>query len=147
MSGILPNATIDNLRNFNNLAIDMYGIDCTLYIPNNLTTLEPNDVYTSPDDIAYTEYLNKKVWIEFYPKDVYRLRKSGVFTENEIPITAYFKNTPEVTIKSYIKVPIRYIPNTYTTDEFEVVDVIMIGTYHSEVIRRFKLAPRRAVTS
>lgn len=149
MSGILPIETIRNLRKFNDLAINMYGIACDIYVPNNLTALEPQDAYLDPATITYTEYLNQKVWVEFFPKDLYRLRKAGVFSENELPITAYFKAIPQVTIKSYIKVPIEYIPASMfvdpvtATSEFEIVDVVMVGTIDAEILHRFKLAPRR----
>jgi len=136
MSGIIPDATIDSLRRNNDLAVDIFGIPCTLYIPTNLTTLEPNDAYLNPDDITYTSYSEQKVWIEWFSKDIVKLRKLGLFTENEAPITCYLKNDPEVIVKSYINIPIRYIPDSYDTDDFEIVDVIQVGTYNAEVIRR-----------
>lgn len=143
MSGIIPDATIDSLRRCNDLAVDIYGIPCTVYIPNNLDDLESSDAYTDPDDIVFDTYGEQKVWIEWFAKDIVKLRKLGLFTENEAPITCYLKNSPEVTIKSYITVPVRYIPDTYDTDDFEVVDVIQVGTYNCETIRRYKLAPLR----
>jgi len=123
--------------------VDIYGIDCTLYIPNNLTALEGNDAYTDPDTITYTEYTDQKIWIEWHAKDIIKLRKLGMFTENEAPITGWMKNSPVVTIRSYVVVSIRYVPSQYATDKFEVVDNIMQSTYSSEVLRRFKLAPLR----
>jgi len=142
--GIIPYETIDVIKKFNDLAVDIYGIDCTLYIPNNLTALEPNDAYTDPATITYRTYSDQKVWVEWFAKDIVRLRKLGIFAEGELPIIAYFKNYPEVTIKSYIKVPMRYIPGTFNDNDcFEVVDEIMIGTYNTETIRKFKLAPQR----
>ena len=144
MSGLLPNQTITAFRGFSDLAVDLYGIECTLYVPTNLTALEPNDAYTNTADITYRKYDSQKVWIKWASKDLHRLRKLGVFSENETPIIAYFKNFPEVTIQSYIKVSIEYIPGTFNTDEFEIVDLLMKGTYGSEILKPVKLAPRRA---
>ena len=143
MSGIIPNATMNVFRDFSDLAVGLFGIDCTLYVPNNLTTLESNDAYTSPAAITYQQYAGQKVRITWAEKNVHRLRKLGIFAENETPIIAYFKNFPEVTIQSYIEVPVRYIPDIFDTDLFEIVDVLMKGTYDSEIIRPFKLAPFR----
>lgn len=143
MSDLLPLAAINTLRSFSDLSVKLYGISCTLYIPNNLTTIEPKDLYIAPDDITYIEYLNSKVWIEWYAKDIVKLRKIGLFTENDAPITARFLNTPEVVVGSYFVVDMRYVPDTYKTDKFEVVDVLMTNTYSSELYRRYKVAPFR----
>lgn len=143
MSGLIPDKTVDVLKTFNDLSVDLYGILCTLYIPNNLTSLDGNDMYTTPAEVTYRTYQNQSVWIEWHAKDLERLRKMGIFSEKDAPIVGYFKNFPEVTLRSYIKVPIRYIPGQYDTDEFEIVNVIMKSMYNAEVIRAFKLAPRR----
>jgi len=140
---ILPDQTIDAIRGFNDLGVDIYGVICDLYIPTNLTALEGRDAYQTRAEITYKKYSDQKVWIDWSAKDFDKLRKIGVFTENELPITARFKNTPEVILYSYIKVPIRYIPDTYVVDEFEVVCPIISNSYNAEVLKRFKLAPRR----
>lgn len=144
MSGIIPIRTVDTIRTFSDLAVDLFGITCTLYVPSNLTALEPNDAYTAPTDIVYTKHTQVPVWVEWFAKDIVKLRKLGIFSENELPMTAWFKSEPEVVIQSYIKVESRFIPNKYDTDEFEIVDVILVNTYDSEVYRRYKIAPRRA---
>jgi len=143
VSNQIPVDTINVLRTFNDLAIDQYGIDVNLYVPNNLTAIEGNDMYTCPSDITYTEYLCQRVWIEWFAKDMVKLRKLGLFAENEAPIMAWFKNCPEVIMGSYIVVKPRYIPDRYDTDRFEVVDVILKNTYSGEVYKTFKMAPRR----
>ena len=143
MSGIIPQRLISVLKTFNDFGVQIYGIDCTLYVPTNLTDLEPDDIYTSPSDVTYQTFRNVKVWIEWFVKDLHRLRKLGVFAENEAPIIAKFKNVPEVTINSYIKLESQYIPGSYDTDEFEVVDVLMRNMYDNEIYRYFKLAPLR----
>lgn len=143
MSGILPQRLIDTVKTFNDFGVEVFGIDCTLYVPTNLTPLEPNDIYTKPDDMVFTRIDDVKVWIEWFVKDLHRLRKLGIFSENEAPIVARFKNVPEVIINSYIKIQSQYIPGTFDTDEFEVVDVLMKNMYDNEIYRYFKLAPRR----
>lgn len=143
MSAILPKATTDALRQFNDLAVSLYGIDCTVWIPNNLTTLEPTDMYISPDAIAYTEYKFQRVWFEWQAKDIYKLRKSNAFAESDPPITARFLSTTPVIVNSYITLPIEYANNQYNTLEFECVNLIMEGTYNAEIYDRFKMAPRR----
>ena len=143
MSTLLPKATTDALKQFNDLAVQLYGIDCTVFIPNNLTSLEPTDMYISPDAIAYTEYQFQKVWFEWYAKDIVKLRKSNAFAENDPPITARFPSTLPVIVNSYILLPTEYANNQYNTLEFECVNVIMEGTYSTEIYDRFKMAPRR----
>ena len=144
MSKLIPQQVIEVVKTFNDLAIGLVGIDCTLYIPTNLTVLEPNDMYTPPDDIVYRRWNDQQVWIEWAGKNIQRLRKLGVFTEEEILILARFRNDPEVIMGSYIKVPMRYIPEKYNTDEFDIVDVIINNTYDNEIYRWYKLAARRA---
>jgi len=143
MSNQIPVATIDVFRSFNDLAIDQYGIDVNLYIPNNLNSVESNDAYLCPNQVAYTEYLCQRVWIEWFAKDMVKLRKLGLYAEDEAPILAWFKNCPDIILGSYIVVQPRYIPDRYDTDRFEVVDVILKNTYSGEVFRTFKMAPRR----
>jgi len=143
MSNQIPMGTVDVLRQFNDIAIDQYGIDVNLYIPNNMTAVESNDAYLCPNDITYTEYLCQKVWIEWFAKDMVKLRKLGLFTEGEAPILAWFKNCPEVVLGSYFVINERYIPYRYDTDRFEVVDVILKNAYSGEIYKTFKMAPRR----
>lgn len=143
MSNQIPVGTVNVLRTFNDISIEQYGIEVNLYIPNNLNAVESNDMYLCPSHITYTEYLCQKVWIEWFAKDMVKLRKLGLFAEEEAPIMAWFKNSPEVTIGSYIVVKPRYIPDRYDTDRFEVVDVILKNAYSGEIYKTFKMAPRR----
>ena len=143
MSGIIPNETVNSFRNFNDLAVDIYGIQCDLYVPINVNSQEYRDAYQNPTDFVFKRYPQQKVWIKWAVKDIHQLRKFGVFAEGETPIIAFFKNFPDVTRHSYIKVEVQYIPGSFDVDEFEVVDVLMKGTYGSEILRPYKLAPRR----
>ena len=143
MSGIIPNETVNSFRNFNDLAVDIYGIQCDLYVPLNVTSQEHTDAYQNPTDFVYKKYPQQKVWIKWSVKDIHQLKKFGIFAEGETPIIAFFKNFPEIPLQSYIKVEVNYIPGTFDTDEFQVVDILLKGTYGSEILRPYKLAPRR----
>ena len=143
MSGLIPRRVVDVVRTFNNIGVSLYGIPCDLYVPTNLTALEPDDIYAEPDDITYIHHGCIKVWIEWFVPKLHRLRKLGVFAEAETPIIARFQNMPEVIIQSYIKIESQYIPGKFDTDEFEIVDVLMQNMYDAEVYRYYKLAPRR----
>jgi len=145
MSPLIPQRTIEVVKTFNDLTVGLVGIDCTLYIPTNLTSIESKDMYATVEDVTYIEYQNQKVWIEWAGKNIERLRKLGVFTENDLSILGRFKNEPEVIMGSYIKVPLQYIPGNYDVDEFEVVNVIINNTYNNEIFRWFKMAPKRTV--
>lgn len=143
MSRMIPSETLAVLRDFNDVTIELYGIECDLYIPSNLDTVESLDVYATVDDMTYTEYEDEKVFIEWSPS-ISRLRKLGIFSEGmEIPMIAWFKNSPEVTINSYIKVPVGYIPDDIDTDEFDINDVLIKHMHDAVVVKAYKIAPRR----
>lgn len=146
MSNILPKATLNVFRTFNDLGVKLFGITCTLFVPTNTTTLEPNDLYTAPTDVIYKQYDQIPTWIEWSVSNMHRLRKLGIFAEEETPILARFPNVPEVTLGSYITVETQYIPDSFDTDSFEIVDVLLNGTYTDEVFRWYKLAPMRKKT-
>ena len=142
MSLLIPKQTVDLLRTFNNISIGMFGIKCDLYVANNLTAQESDDIYLSPSNLIFTEYLDQDIWIEWKPDQV-RLRKLGIFNENNLPILAWFSNTVELTLRSYIKVPERYIPNTFDTDYFEISNIMLKNPYDSEIYRCYSLTPLR----
>lgn len=145
MSTLLPKATLDVMRQFNDLGVSLYGINCTLFIPNNLTTLEPTDMYQSPDAVAYTEHRNQKVWFEWHnSKTIAKLRRNNAFVENEPAIVARFTNEPEVLVNSYVVLPVEYSNNQYNTLEFECVNVVLDNLYDVEIYKSFKMQPRRA---
>ena len=144
MSGQLPEELINTFRSFNDVTLEQFGIKCDLYIPTNLTANENTDMYAVPEtQLTYATYLNQDVWIEWYIGKYHRLRKLGIFGENETPVVARFKRNPVVTVNSYIKVESRYIPDTFDIDEFEITDILMSNFYDSEVYRYVKLNPRR----
>jgi hypothetical protein len=140
---LLPERLITGIKNFSDLSVGMYGMQCDLYIPTNLSALATTDIYMAPTDIVFKKYTNHRVWIEWFAKDIQRLRTLGLYTESDAPIKAWFPEIPEVCIKSYIVLDIKYVPEKYDTDRFEIVDVLSRNTYNAEVFRVFKLAPLR----
>lgn len=141
MSRMVPQETINVLRDFNDVSVELYGIDVKLFVPNNSTANESLDAYVTPKDISYTG-IATKVFIEWSP-DARRLRKLGIYMEDETPIIGWFKNIPDVRIGTYIQVPIQYVPGVLNVDEFDVVDIKLKGLYDAEILKAYKLAPRR----
>lgn len=155
MSDMLPQATVNVLRSYTDVSIDVYGMDCTLYIPSNLTNVMQQDVYTKPEDYTFNQY-NTKVWIE-WPTNKRQLAKLGVFTEEEIPIIAHFSNTVkdpfgtatdvDITIGSWFKLTAQYISrDKQATNEFEIVDVLATHMANKLAKRSFKIVARRVKT-
>jgi len=150
MSKMIPQETVDVMRNFVNVSVDIYGIDCELHIPNNLDTVETYDVYQKPSDFVYDTTITTLVWIEWAPNK-HRLRKLGLFVEDEIPMLAWFKYVEglqdvDIKIGSWFKIDPQYVPDQYDTEEFEIVDIIVPGMHDAVITKMFKIAPRRVKT-
>lgn len=146
MSKMIPEETIAVLREFNDISVDIYGINCTLYVPKTeaLNLMEDQGVYgtiSEIDDVGYKAY-NTLVFIEWSP-DTRKLRKLGLYMERDVPIIGWFKNIPEISIESYIKVPLNYAPQKYGTDEFDIVDILIKHMHDADVLHAYRLAPRR----
>lgn len=150
-SNLIPQETIDILRHYVDVSVRNFGIDCELYIPQNLDTVDVHDVYTTPSDLQYVKY-ETQVFINWSPTQRH-LRQLGIYTEDDLPILAYFANYfqnedgsetfVDIPIGSYIKLNLQYVPAQYDTDEFEVVDILIPAMYNAEVIKLYRLAPRR----
>jgi hypothetical protein len=140
MSKLIPQNTVTAIRGFNDTIVDIYGIDCTLYVPSNLDAIDNNTAYQPT--LAYTTYTSQKVFIEWAPENK-RLRKLGIYAEDQTPIIAWFKHSPMVVIKSYITVSLQYVPSSYDTEAFEIVDMLVKQMHDMELVRCVKLAPRR----
>lgn len=161
MSQMIPQATADVLRLFNDISVDIYGIECTVYIPTNLDTTDRNsiysDVYERPQDRVFDEYPSK-VFIEMSPS-IHRLRKLGIYSQDEAPMIAYFSNilttapnsdNPDgisdyvpIIVHSWFSIPVQFIPDGMDTNEFEIVDVLIRGVHDKVVLKAYKIAPRR----
>jgi hypothetical protein len=146
MSKMIPQETVDVMRKFVNVSVDIYGIDCELHIPTNLDTVEQYDVYQKPADFAYQTF-NTLVWIEWAPNK-HRLRKLGLFIEDETPMIAWFKYVEglsdlDIKIGSWFTINPQYIPNDIDAEEFEVVDILVPGMHDAVITKMFKIAARR----
>lgn len=147
MSKMIPQATADVMRKFVTFAVDTYGIDCTLYIPSNLTTIETNDIYVKPSDYTFTSYTTK-VYID-WTGNKYRLRKLGLYVENDLPMVCWFSYVAlrDITVHSYFTISMQYVPNSIAdTDKFEIVDVLIPGMHDKAITQFFRFAPLRIKT-
>lgn len=159
MSKMIPRRSIDTFRNFVDVTLDNYGIDCDLYIPTNLGDVEPLDIYSTPEDLEFEHY-SCQVHIEWKPS-AYRLKKLGVFVEDELPLIVYLPNQclsddtdsdgqievdVDILKHSYIKVPVEFIPdNDQKYNEFELVAPIVRHFHDAVLVKMYKAVPRRVV--
>lgn len=152
MSKIIPRETIDVLRNFVDVSLDVFGFDCDLYVPNNLDTLESLDVYSTPSDVEWDHY-TALVFIEWSP-NIHKLKNLGIFIEDELPLIVYLPNqctdddgnevTVDILKQSYIKIPLEYVPSNYRKyTEFELVDQIIHKIHDAVLVKRWFAVPRR----
>jgi len=162
MSLMIPRETIDQLRNYIDISLNGYGIDCTLYIPTNTTYSEAEklDVFATPSDYNFLPY-SAKVFIQWTPS-IWRLKKLGLFTEGQIPILAYLPNKAtvlddssagsdvgdevevDIVQHSYIKLLPEYIPDDQKgVEEFEIVDLGLPNFHDAAITKIYKLTPRR----
>lgn len=156
----LPKQTINVLRGFVDLSLDAYGIDCALYIPTTASANEAEklDVFAAPEDLEYTEY-SCKVFIVWNPGKS-KLRKFGIFTEDEIPMLCWFPNKAriidesgsaygdsveiDITRKSYFTISTEFIPEDFSDfEEFVIIDPIIKGMQEKVVLQVYKCVPRR----
>jgi len=152
MSDMLPQRSINALRKQNDISVDLYGIDCDLYIPNNLSDMDAYDVYDDHADYEYDHYITK-VWVEWSP-NMYRLRAMGLYSEGDLPVLARFGKQAiadndtivnvDILVKSYIIVDPQYVPDNFEGyDEFEIVDLVGGNMHDAVIAKQYKLAPRR----
>lgn len=155
MSKMIPRRSVDALRAQVNVSLDLYGIDCDLYIPTNLATTEKLDIYQEPSDYEFIHYTSK-VFIEWNP-NIYRLKAKGLYVDGELPIMVYFPytavndsdNTVNVDIlrHSYFSIDPEYIPDNFTgNEEFELVDIVAHKFHDAVIVKQFKAVPRRYET-
>jgi hypothetical protein len=139
---MLPEATIQAYRKAHNVIVGIMGIEVKLYRAKNSTALEPLDAYVTTDDRTFTPVVTH-VFFEWKP-DQYRLRKLGLYTENELPILCHIEQQYDVPIGSYMKVPIENIPaNQFDTEEFEVISSAVPNIHDRMIFSIYKVAPRR----
>lgn len=153
MSRIIPPRLVKALRQCNDVAVDIYGQPCRLHVPINLDTVDLNDTYADPEEYQYREY-DTQVYIEWSVSD-HRLRSMGLYTENKLPIIAYFSNKildtsgfkVDVTIlpRSWFLVPMEFIPESVdrTNLEFEVLGALLPAKHDAVVKQVYEIVPRR----
>jgi len=128
--------------------IEVYGFEVELFIPKPevIAQQESLDVYAEKPDIKGDEKFQPgiiiKTFVEWKP-DTKRLRRLGIYTEDNLPIVAWFKHSDGVVRNSYIKIPINYQKGEWGTDEFELVDCLIRNVLNAVVIQAWSIAPRR----
>jgi len=151
MSDMIPQETVDAIRAMQDISVDIFGIDCTLYIPTNKDSVDDNTIYTT--SVAYVfESYTTKVSIEWVPNK-YRLRKLGIFVEDDTPIIAWFSNRikdadgfdadVDIKINSYFSIATQFIPREMDTEDFEVIDIMVPSMHDAAATKAYKIAPRR----
>ncbi len=155
MSKLIPLNTYSYLRKLVNVALPIVGIDCDLYIPDaaSFTTQEGIDIYATQADYTFTHY-ECQVFIDWSP-NVYRLRKRGLFVENDLPILCYLPTKAtndsgdeidiEIFKDSYISIDPEFnTSDRYVgTEEFILADNVTSHFSDAIIFRVFKLVPRR----
>ena len=158
MSQMIPRRTIDTMRKQVNVSLDLFGIDCDLYVPNNLSTTETYDIYQAPADYTFDHY-STKVFINWNP-NIYRLKAKGLYVDGELPIMVCFPyevtdddgDTVDVEIHrhSYFSIEPEFVPDDFQGssgntgfEEFELIDVVADKFHDAVIVKRWKAVPRR----
>jgi len=133
MSQMLPRETVDALRKQVNVSLDLYGISCDLYIPNNLSETEVYDIYQTPGDYTFDHYTSK-VFVNWNP-NIYRLKAKGLYIDGD---------DVDILRHSYISIEPEYVPDNYEgIEEFELIDIVVDKFHDKVVVKSFKAVPRR----
>lgn len=149
MSRLLPQQTVDALRQYSQIAVDLHGIDCELFIPKkeHIDQQEELDIYDespAPSDIEY-DLFQTKVFIEWSP-NIYALRRRGIYVEDQKPIVAWFDPTLAIVRKAWFRIQLEFIPkDRFSTDEFEIVEHVVRALHDATVVNSFLISPRRKV--
>jgi hypothetical protein len=152
---MIPRRSIDALRKQADIAIDLFGMETTLFILINSEDVEGLDIYARPTDMEYEKYTTK-VFIKWNPS-MYRLKKLGLYVEDELAIlvklprqatnvrTQELVNVDIIT-GSYFRVPIEYVPSNFNKySEFELVDMAVGKMHDAAIYGYWKAVPRRKV--
>ena len=152
MSKLVPQETVDSLRNTVNVSLAIGGFPCELYIPNNYDQVLYEDAYSNTNEYEFTKY-TCNISVSWNPNK-YHLKNLGLFVEGELPILVTLPNkavneagsTVDIDIipNSYVKIPIYYLPDDRSdSDEFELVDTPIESMHEIAIKQRFKAVPRR----
>ena len=129
------------------MIVEQVGLPCQLYLPRDLTVVDA-DIYKELPTIEYEPPKETKVYIDWTPS-IKKVIDLGIYTEDSLPILAYFKAEDDVVRGSWFSISVLYTtPRDIQTSEFDVVDQKVIGTHAGEeVIQHFVIAPRRTEVS
>lgn len=143
MSNMIPRSTIDALKRMHNVILGSVGINVTLYIPTNSTTLESLDPFKTIQDRVYTT-VETTAFINWSPDQV-QLKKLNLYNEDDIPILCHLPNDFNVQIEtdSYLTVPVEQVPRNITVNEFEIVNKKIPNMHDTVIFPVFVLVPRR----
>lgn len=141
MSNILPKRSVDSLKASIDTAVRILGVDCKLWVPQNFESIENQDVYKDPSTLQTNMY-NTKVLLD-WKGDRSRLRKLGIFTEENIPMVCIFYSCIPVIIESYFTIDFRLVPGTISTEKFTVVESLNRYMHDMEILKVFRFAPFR----
>jgi hypothetical protein len=158
VSKLIPRRTIDAIRQNVNVALDIAGIACTLYIPTNLShgIAEKLDVWDTPGDLTYISY--SSTVFPIWSPQTKLLKKLGLYTEGTIPILARFpfvatllegsgvgtEAEVDIPVKSYFRIAPEFVPDDYSgIEDFEVIDIGTESIHDSVLTQIYKIAPRR----
>ena len=125
------------------MIVEQVGLPCQLYLPVDLTVVD-DDIYKELPAIEYEDAIETKVYIDWTPS-IKKVIDLGIYTEDSLPILAYFKAEDNVVRGSWFDISVLYTtPRSIQTSEFDVVDQRVIGTHaREEVIQHFVVAPKR----
>jgi len=144
---LLPQKTINTIRSLSDMTVEHFGFECELFIPKPevIEQREGLDIYQETPELTNEKFYNAiktKVFIEWKP-DTKRLRRLGVFIEDNLPVIAWFRNIPELTRNSWIRIGLNISDNQWGTDEFELTDCIVRHMYNAVAVQAWVIAPRR----
>lgn len=158
---MIPRETINTLRDFVDVVLDAIGMDCTLYLPTDVTynAAERLDVFAKPSDYSYHSY-SAKVHVHWNPS-LYKLKKLGLFVEDQLPILVWFGNKATVIddggahaagevvdidncLRGYFGITPEFIPANYVgVEEFEIVNIASKGMQDAVIRKIYSAVPRR----
>ena len=125
------------------MIVEQVGLPCQLYLPKDLTVVD-DDIYKELPVIEYEDAIETKVYIDWTPS-IKKVIDLGIYTEDSLPILAYFKAEDNVVRGSWFDINVLYNnPRSIQTSEFDVVDQRVIGmASREEVLQHFVISPRR----
>ena len=125
------------------MIVEQVGLPCQLYLPKDLTVVD-SDIYKELPTIEYEPAIETKVYIDWTPS-IKKVIDLGIYTEDSLPILAYFKAGDNVVRGSWFEISVLYNnPLNIQTSSFDIVDQRVIGVHGGEeVLQHFVIAPRR----